>query len=138
MYIFGVGRYNGTNPNAAGVTTLQAKIQSLEAASSGGIQNITTNGTAFSVSGGTVTIPLDNYVRIDELQQGINFNTMSVTNLTINGRKPSLEGHTHNLWEIPGAEVAATNAIAQINAASDLPGVKAALIEFLNNFKKPE
>ena len=102
------------------------------------IETITANGVPLTKNGTTVEVPLQDYVRIDELQQGIKFNNMSVTNLTINGRKPSLEGHTHNLWEIPGAEAAATNAISKINAASDLPGVKAAMIEFLNNFKKPE
>lgn len=91
-------------------------------------------------------IPLNEYVKISELQEGIKFNNMSVTNLTINGRRPSLEGHTHTLsqiddlsglWSIPGAHDAATNAIAQIEVANDLPAVKTALIQFLNNFKKP-
>ena len=60
------------------------------------IESITTNGVALPVNGKSVEIPLQDYVRMDELQDGIVFGTMTVSNLTINGKKPSVEGHTHD------------------------------------------
>ena len=53
--------------------------------------------------------------------------------------------HTHTpaevgitaLYDIPGAEVAATNAIQRINDAQNISEIKSALTDFLGNFKKP-
>ena len=59
------------------------------------ITSITTNGVALPINDKTVDIPLGDYVKMSDLQEGISFNTMNVTNLTINGKHPSLEGHTH-------------------------------------------
>lgn len=47
---------------------------------------------------------LDAYVRLDELQEGISFNTLSATNLTINGKQVALEGHTHTTNDIEGLD----------------------------------
>ena len=57
------------------------------------IESITTNGVALPINGKTIALP--NYVLLEDLQDGINFDTMTVSNLTINGKKPSLEGHVH-------------------------------------------
>lgn len=58
------------------------------------IESITTNGVALPINGKTIELP--NYVLLSDLQDGITFGTMTVSNLTINGKKPSLEGHTHD------------------------------------------
>ena len=109
VYIKDVGGYDGTT--TSNKKTLQEVLTDMD---SNAIVSITTNGVPLAIINKTVDIPLHEYVRIDELQE-----------------------HTHNLWEIPGAEAAATNAINAINAAQDLSEVKAAMIQFLNNFKKP-
>ena len=141
------------------------------------IKSVTTNGTEFSVREGVVTIPLDEYVKLKDLQDGITFDNLSATNLTVNGKQESVEGHKHGvsditnlvpvtististngvaippdesrnveismpaplagLWEIPGAEAAANTAIQKIDTAQNMNEVKAALKEFLENFKKP-
>lgn len=105
--------------------------------------NLTVNGERVAVKSdvssatnslySTIT---NEFVRMADLQEGIQFNTMEVTNLTVNGKQVSLEGHTHNLWEIPGAEAAATNATKKIEAASSIPEIKDAMIEFLSAFKR--
>lgn len=65
------------------------------------IQGITTNGVALVTNEyGNVEIPLNEYVKISELQEGIRFNTMEVTNLTVNGKQVSLEGHTHTVEDV--------------------------------------
>lgn len=93
------------------------------------IKSVTTNGTEFSVREGVVTIPLDEYVRLKDLQEGITFDNLSATNLTINGKQVSVEGHKHvveditdlkGLWSIPGADVAASNAIDKIEHAQNM------------------
>ena len=101
------------------------------------IKSITTNGTEFSVNDGVVTIPLDQYVKLADLQEGITFDNLSATNLTVNGKQVSTVDHTHQLWEIPGAEAAASNAIDRIERAQNIQDVQNAMIEFLQNFKKP-
>ena len=103
------------------------------------IPTITTNGVAVAQKNGKIEIPLNEYVKLSDLQEGINinFNTMEVTNLTVNGSPVALKGHTHQLWEIPGAEAAANTAIQKIDTAQNMNEVKAALKEFLENFKKP-
>ena len=60
------------------------------------IESITTNGVALPINNKTVDIPLQDYVKLSDLQDGITFGTMTVSNLTINGKKPSLEGHVHD------------------------------------------
>lgn len=89
----------------------------------------------------------NDFVRMADLQDGITFNTMTVTNLTIDGKQPSLEGHTHTidemtdltgLYSIPGAEQAATNCINAIQSAHTISEIKDALVDFLGNFKKPQ
>ena len=60
------------------------------------IESITTNGVALPINDKTVDIPLQDYVKLSDLQEGITFGTMTVSNLTINGKKPSLEGHVHD------------------------------------------
>ena len=155
LFSIGVGTSN-SRANAIEVTSggtvrvlmnrQMRSLQELLTSAGNKIESITTNGVALSINGKAVDIPLQDYVRLSDLQDGISFNTMTVTNLTINGKHPSLEGHAHTvseiddlqgLWSIPGAETAATNAIAQIQAAQNDTEVKAALIQFLNNFKKP-
>ena len=41
-------------------------------------------------------------MKLADLQEGITFDTMKVTNITINGKKPALEGHTHVGSDIEG------------------------------------
>ena len=73
------------------------------------ITSITTNGVALPINAKAVEIPLQDYVKLADLQEGITFNTMNVTNLTINGKQPSLEGHTHT------DKLDATNGVAYVD-----------------------
>ena len=52
---------------------------------------------------------------MSDLQEGISFNTMNVTNLTINGRHVSLEGHRHNATDIDGLAVGEVNTMVSIS-----------------------
>lgn len=79
------------------------------------ITSITTNGVALPISDKTVDIPLGDYVKLADLQEGISFNTMNVTNLTINGRHVSLEGHRHNATDIDGLAVGEVNTMVSIS-----------------------
>lgn len=106
------------------------------------IESITTNGVALPVNGKSVEIPLQDYVKLSDLQEGITFDTMTVSNLTINGKQPSLEGHTHTVSEIDGLDsyknptisAAALVAIDGINNAEDIATIKSTLTNFLNQF----
>ena len=79
------------------------------------ITSITTNGVALPINGKAVDIPLGDYVKMSDLQEGISFNTMNVTNLTINGRHVSLEGHRHNATDIDGLAVGEVNTMVSIS-----------------------
>lgn len=79
------------------------------------ITSITTNGVALPISDKTVDIPLGDYVKLSDLQEGISFNTMNVTNLTVNGRHVSLEGHRHNATDIDGLAVGEVNTMVSIS-----------------------
>lgn len=79
------------------------------------ITSITTNGVALPINDKTVDIPLGDYVKMSDLQEGISFNTMNVTNLTINGRHVSLEGHRHNATDIDGLAVGEVNTMVSIS-----------------------
>jgi hypothetical protein len=79
------------------------------------ITSITTNGVALPINAKVVDIPLQDYVKMSDLQEGISFNTMNVTNLTINGRHVSLEGHRHNATDIDGLAVGEVNTMVSIS-----------------------
>ena len=79
------------------------------------ITSITTNGVALPINAKVVDIPLGDYVKMSDLQEGISFNTMNVTNLTINGRHVSLEGHRHNATDIDGLAVGEVNTMVSIS-----------------------
>lgn len=79
------------------------------------IESITTNGVALPINGKTVDIPLGDYVKLSDLQDGITFDTMSVSNLTVNGKQVSLEGHTHQASDIEGLVVGESNTISTIS-----------------------
>lgn len=89
---------------------------------------------------------LADYVKLEDLQDGITFDNLNANSLTVDGKDVSLVGHKHvvsdiedlnGLWSIPGAEAAATNAIQMIEDAQNMNEVKNAMIEFLRNFKRP-
>ena len=109
------------------------------------IESITTNGVALPVNGKSVEIPLQDYVKLSDLQDGITFDNMTVSNLTINGKKPSLEGHTHTVSEIDGLDsyknptisAAALTAIDGIVNAEDIATIKSSLTNFLHQFVIP-
>ena len=89
---------------------------------------------------------LDDYVKLEDLQDGITFDNLNANSLKVDGKDVSLVGHKHavsdiddlnGLWSIPGAETAATNAIQMIEDAQNMNEVKNAMIEFLRNFNRP-
>ena len=103
-----------------------------------------TNGVArlkdvHSATNGLYQTMTNEFVKIADLQDGITFDTISVTNLTIDGKKPSLEGHTHTVSEItdlndyknPAISAAALAAINGINNAQDISEIQTALTNFL-------
>jgi len=75
------------------------------------IESITTNGVALPINGKTIALP--NYVLMEDLQDGITFDKLNATNLTVNGTNVSLEGHTHtNLETTLDGKLDATNGVA--------------------------
>ena len=106
-----------------------------------------TNGVArmkdvHSATNGLYQTMTNEFVRLDDLKDGITFDTISVTNLTINGKHPSLEGHTHAVSEIDGLDsyknptisAAALTAIDGIANAPDIATIKSTLTNFLQQF----
>ena len=62
---------------------------------------------------------LGDYVKLEDLQDGITFDDLNANSLKVDGKDVSLVGHQHvveditdlkGLWSIPGAEDAATTA----------------------------
>ena len=89
---------------------------------------------------------LEDYVKLEDLQDGITFDDLNANSLKVDGKDVSLVGHQHvveditdlkGLWSIPGAEAAASNAIQMIEDAQNMNEVKNAMIGFLRNFKRP-
>ena len=64
------------------------------------IPTITTNNVPVEVKDGKVDIPLNKYVLLEDLQEGITFDKLSATNITVNGKNVSVEGHKHSTSEI--------------------------------------
>lgn len=88
---------------------------------------------------------LEDYVKLEDLQDGITFDNLNANSLTVDGKDVSLVGHKHvvsdiddlnGLWSIPGAEAAATNATKKIESATSIQEIKDATIEFLSAFKR--
>ena len=109
-----------------------------------------TNGIArlkdvHSATNGLYQTITNEFVKMADLQDGITFDTMTVSNLTINGKKPSLEGHTHTVSEIDGLDsyknptisAAALVAIDGIVNAEDIATIKSSLTNFLHQFVIP-
>ncbi len=106
-----------------------------------------TNGIArmkdvHSATNGLYQTMTNEFVKLVDLKDGITFDTISVTNLTIDGKKPSLEGHTHAVSEIDGLDSyknptissAALEAINGINNSEDISAIKSSLTNFLHQF----
>lgn len=94
----------GLNSIYIGDKTLQSILSQSGQGEINVIESITTNGVALPINNRTVDIPLQDYVKLVDLQDGIIFDNMTVNNLTINGKQPSLEGHTHTVSEIDGLD----------------------------------
>ena len=99
-----------------------------------------------SATNGLYQTITNEFVKLADLQEGITFDTMTVSNLTINGKQPSLEGHTHTVSEIDGLDsyknptisAAALVAIDGINNAEDIATIKSSLTNFLHQFVIPD
>jgi len=95
-----------------------------------------------SATNGLYQTMTNEFVKLVDLKDGITFDTISVTNLTIDGKKPSLEGHTHAVSEIDGLDSyknptissAALEAINGINNSEDISAIKSSLTNFLHQF----
>lgn len=96
---------------------------------------------------------LTNYVKLVDLKDGIQFNTLEANSLKIDGKNVSLEGHghstsditnltdvvaakfhTHNTSDINGIGTAATNAIQAIDDSENISELKIALKNFIQAF----
>lgn len=99
------------------------------------IESIKTNGVALAVTDKAVdiAIPAPGDANLIET---VKTNGVALT-ITDKAVDISVPPAITALYDIPGAEIAATNAIQRINDAQDISEIKSALMDFLGNFKKP-
>ena len=99
------------------------------------IESITTNGIALAVNNKVVdiAIPAPGDANLIETVK-TNGVALTITDKAVDIAVPPA---ITALYDIPGAEIAATNAIQRINDAQDISEIKSALTDFLGNFKKP-
>ena len=96
---------------------------------------------------------MTNYVKLVDLKDGIQFNTLEANSLKIDGKDVSVVGHkhaasditnltesvaakvhTHNPADIVGIGTTATTAIQAIDDAQDISELKTALKNFIQAF----